>query len=78
MKEITDQYGLDLNGDWNKAQMPHIGRHPNEYHQWVLEQMQTISNTPGINQQLFIQQFNNQVINPVLQNPLMLNKIYWK
>lgn len=43
MKEITDKYGLDLDGDWNKAPMPHIGRHPNAYHLWVLNQMQTIN-----------------------------------
>jgi hypothetical protein len=78
MQEIADRYDLDLNGDWNKAQMPHQGRHPNAYHDWVLDNMNSISNTPGMNQQQFIQLFDLNVRQPVLQNPNMLYKIYWK
>jgi len=32
---------LDLNNDWNKALMPHQGRHPNAYHDYVLDNMRT-------------------------------------
>ncbi|MBP1617672.1 MAG: hypothetical protein H6Q14_1499 [Bacteroidetes bacterium] len=28
MEGIAKQFGLDLNGAWNKAAMPHLGRHP--------------------------------------------------
>ena len=78
MQKIANKYELDLDGNWNKARLPHIGRHPNDYHEWVLDKMNTISNMPNMNQQNFVIQYNRMVINPVLQNPSMLNKIYWK
>jgi len=78
MENIAQKYGLDLGGDWNKASMPHQGRHPNKYHEWVLNQMRTIDATPNMNQQLFIKQFNLNVRQPVLANPFMLRKKYWK
>ncbi|ENT1988961.1 AHH domain-containing protein [Campylobacter coli] len=28
---------MELDGDWNKVKMPHRGRHPNEYHEYILE-----------------------------------------
>ena len=31
-KDITDKYGLNLDGDWNVELLPHQGRHPNDYH----------------------------------------------
>ena len=34
-KQIASKYGLSLNGDWNKELLPHLGRHPNEYHEFV-------------------------------------------
>lgn len=40
MEGIAKQFGLDLNGAWNKAAMPHLGRHPNAYHNFVLKGMQ--------------------------------------
>ena len=78
MQKIANKYELDLEGNWNTASLPHIGRHPNDYHEWVLDKMNTISNMPNMNQQNFVIQYNRMVINPVLQNPSMLNKIYWK
>jgi len=35
MKKVADQYGLDLGDAWNKELMPHQGRHPNAYHDFV-------------------------------------------
>jgi RHS repeat-associated protein len=78
MEEIASKYGLDLDGDWNKQAMPHQGRHPNEYHKWVLDNMRTISNTPGMNQQQFIKAFDLKIRQPVINNPNMLRKFYWK
>ena len=77
MKEIAAKYDLDLNGDLNKTRMPHQGRHPNAYHRWVLDQMNTIDATPGMNQQQFINSFDLNVKQPVMNNPTMLRKIYW-
>ncbi|HHS6528660.1 TPA: AHH domain-containing protein, partial [Campylobacter jejuni] len=41
-QEILNSYDLKLNGDWNKVKMPHRGRHPNEYHEYILEKMSKI------------------------------------
>lgn len=41
-------------GEWNKAMMPHKGRHPNEYHEFVLDQMMTASKEAGNSTELFI------------------------
>ena len=78
MQEIADKYGLDLNGDWNKQALPHQGRHPNAYHQWVLENMYRIDVIPNMTQQQFIQLFDLNVRQPVINNPSMLYKNYWK
>lgn len=77
MKKITDRYDLDLNGDWNIEQMPHLGRHPNAYHDWVLYKMNLIDQMPNMNQQKFILEFNLEIKQPVLNNPDMLRKNYW-
>ena len=42
MEAIASKYGLNLNEPWNKEYMHHLGRHPNEYHNYVLEQMQKL------------------------------------
>ena len=77
MKEIADEYKLDLDGDWNKASMPHQGRHPNSYHQFVLNEMRTIR-IVSPTQEIFISNFQTNVIRPVMNNPSMLNKSFWK
>ena len=77
MKAITDKYGLDLNGDWNKELMPHLGRHPNYYHEYVLEQMTQISIIAGKNQNLFLDLYEQNVKMPIRNNPNMLYKNYW-
>lgn len=78
MDKIAGQYNLDLNGDWNKQALPHLGRHPNAYHQWVLDQMRIINAMPNMNQQNFIIQFDLMVKQPVIKNPDMLYKAYWQ
>lgn len=78
MKGITDKYDLDLNGDWNKQMLPHQGRHPNAYHSWVYDNMHTIDAMPNMNRQQFIHYFDLNVKQPVISNPDMLYKNYWK
>ncbi len=39
MKKIAKQFGLDLNEVWNKELMHCLGRHPNEYRDFVLSGM---------------------------------------
>ncbi|MBQ8714680.1 MAG: AHH domain-containing protein [Prevotella sp.] len=70
--EISQKYGLNLDDEWNKDLLPHIGRHPNAYHEWVLEQMRIIDNMLNMNQQQFINQFEIRVKQPIRNNPDML------
>ena len=78
MKRIAEKYNLDLDGDWNKELLPHMGKHPNYYHEWVIEQMRAIDNMLDMNQQKFIHQFEIKVKQPVRSNPEMLYKKYWE
>ena len=78
MEKITNKYGLKLDESWNKEMLPHLGRHPNAYHKWVLKQMKQIDAMPNMNQQNFIKQFNIKVIQPVKNNPEMLYKSFWQ
>ncbi len=66
MGDIAKQYGLELNGAWNKAAMPHLGRHPNAYHDFVLKGMQDAAAGAGGNQAKFLQLFDQYVKQPVL------------
>ena len=72
MEKIAQKYGLNLDNEWNKDLLPHIGRHPNAYHEWVLEQMRIIDNMLNMNQQQFINQFEIRVKQPIRNNPDML------
>lgn len=77
MEGIAKQFGLDINGAWNKAAMPHLGRHPNAYHEFVLKGMQDAAAGAGGNQAKFLQLFDQYVKQPVLQNPNLLRKSGW-
>lgn len=39
LEEIANRYELDLDDAWNKDLLPHQGRHPNAYHEYVLDSM---------------------------------------
>ncbi|WP_412674546.1 AHH domain-containing protein [Aneurinibacillus thermoaerophilus] len=41
IEAITKKYGLDLDEAWNKELLPHQGRHPNDYHEYVLDKLNT-------------------------------------
>ncbi|MCQ2135263.1 MAG: AHH domain-containing protein [Bacteroidales bacterium] len=58
MQEIASKYGLDLDGDWNKALMRHLGRHPNEYHDFVLQTMYLIDSEAAGDTQKFLNLFD--------------------
>ena len=78
MENIVKKYGLDLNGEWNMDKLPHQGRHPNEYHRFVLQQMKIIDVMPNMNQGRFINQFEQRVKVPLQNNPEMLYKKFWQ
>lgn len=77
MENIAKQFRLDLDGEWNKAAMPHLGRHPNAYHEFVLKGMKDAAAEAGGSQARFLQLFDQYVKQPVLQNPSLLRKSGW-
>ncbi len=77
MEAIAKKYGLSLNGAWNKAIMPHLGRHPNEYHSFVYSMMQKASKKAGKNKDEFLKLFDEYVRQPVVNNPEILRKSGW-
>ena len=74
---IAGKYGLELNGAWNKEKMRHLGRHPNEYHKFILHHMNQIDEIANGNKEIFLEKFE-QVKKEVLNKEEMLRKNYWK
>lgn len=58
--------------------MPHLGRHPNEYHQFVLNKMVQAAMKSGGSREEFLKLFKQSIIKPVLENPSLLRKSGWK
>jgi len=77
MSQIADEFGLSLNAAWNKQALPHLGRHPNAYHNFVLDGMQKARAGAGGSQAEFLNLFNQYVKQPVIQNPGLLRKSSW-
>lgn len=77
MEAIAKKYGLSLNGAWNKQILPHLGRHPNEYHNFVYNAMRKASSQAGTNKEQFLKLFNQYVQQPVIDNPELLRKSGW-
>lgn len=65
-----------MDGDWNKMDLPHQGRHPNAYHDFVLEQMRNFDQKSNGSKDIFLSMFDGlkQIIK---DNPEMLYKDYW-
>ena len=76
LKKITDKYGLDLDGDWNKAMMPHQGRHPYAYHEYVLEEMRAFDAMAQGDVGVFKALYEG-LKQEIKNNPEMLYKAYW-
>jgi RHS repeat-associated protein len=77
-KAIANKFGLDLGDNWNKVVVPHRGRHPNAYHNFVLSGMQRAAVEAGTSKEKFLNLFNSYVKEPVVNNPLILRKIGWE
>ena len=75
-EEITKKYDLDLDDEWNKESMPHQGRHPNAYHDYVLDNMKKIDEVANGNREDFVELFD-QLKQEIINNPDMLYKEYW-
>jgi len=56
--------------------MPHQGRHPNAYHDWILKELQSIDKVAKGNKEVFLELFEG-IKNTVKENPDMLRKSFW-
>jgi hypothetical protein len=77
-EDIISRYGLKLDEAWNKAKLPHKGRHANDYHKWVLEKMKEADDIANGNVNNFLVEFKKKVIDPVTKKPEMMYKKYWR
>ena len=77
LEEIANMYELDLDDAWNKDLLPHQGRHPNDYHEYVLDSMKQFDNIAQGDKDIFLKLFDN-LKNNVKSKPDMLYKDYWK
>ena len=73
---IAKKYGLDLDDDWNKEFLPHQGRHPNSYQNYVLESMRQYDSIAQGNKNIFLQLFEN-LKKEISSNPNILYKDFW-
>lgn len=77
MEKIAKQFGLELNEAWNKKLMHHLGRHPNDYHEFVLFNMKKAAKEAKGDAKVFVELFEEYVKTPVINNPDLLNKSGW-
>lgn len=59
-EEIADKYGLNLDDDWNKELLPHIGRHLNLYHDFILERIMEIDQVANGNVSIFLRLYKEK------------------
>lgn len=76
-EDITNKYNLDLDGDWNKASMPHKGRHPNAYHEYIIQNIREFDKISNGNSDVFLGLFN-KMKNNIINTPDILTKKFWK
>jgi hypothetical protein len=73
---LLRKYNLDLNGEWNKVLIPHKGRHPNMYHEWILENLRDFDLISLGDTNKFLELFN-EIKSRIIKNPDMLGKSFW-
>ncbi|MBC2169550.1 T7SS effector LXG polymorphic toxin [Listeria booriae] len=76
MENVTKKYGLDLDESWNKELLPHQGRHPNAYHEYVLDKLNTYDAIAQGDRELFLELYEELKFQ-IRVNPDMLYKEYW-
>ena len=78
MEEIAEEFGLKLDESWNKELLPHQGRHPDVYHEFVIEGMERAASEAKGSSSKFKELFNKYVKEPVRNNPELLRKKGWE
>lgn len=74
---ITQKYGLNLDDTWNKELLPHQGKHPSVYHEYVLDLMEQIDQIAQGDKKVFLQLYEELVKDTIRKNPKMLYSEYW-
>ncbi|KXT70545.1 AHH domain-containing protein [Streptococcus cristatus] len=77
-ERIVQRYNLDLDEMWNKELLPHQGRHPNAYHEFVKDKLNFIDGVANGNQEIFLDLYEKEVRSIIRNNPDMLYSNYWK
>jgi hypothetical protein len=77
-EEIAGKYGLGLDEPWNTELLPHLGRHPDLYHDFVLQGMMEADEAAEGDVMTFMQEFETRVKAPVRENPGMLRSAWWE
>jgi RHS repeat-associated protein len=76
-QKIVLKYGLKLDESWNKGIMPHLGRHPNEYHNYMLNSLKKIDKVAKGSKEIFMKLFD-KLKQEIINSPEMLNKRFWE
>jgi RHS repeat-associated protein len=74
---ILKKYGLNVNDNWNKAILPQSGKHPIQYHDFVLDELRKIDAIANGNKEHFLKLFEERIVQPIRQNPDRLYKTGW-
>ena len=77
LEEVAKKYDLKLDDAWNKDLLPHQGRHPNEYHEYILDSMKQFDDIAQGDKDIFLILFEG-LKEDVKNNPDKLYKNYWK
>lgn len=80
MKSIADEFGMDLNGKWNKLNLPaniHRGRHPYAYHDEVLRRTTEARNIANGSTKKFLKEFK-KIVDWIKKHPDCVRKSFWK
>jgi hypothetical protein len=68
---------LDLNGDWNKIEIPQNGRHPDAYHEAINKELVKIDQEAAGDPSIFMDLFNQRIKLPLQENSEKLFKEYY-
>ena len=76
-ERIVSKYGLKLTESWNKERLHHLGRHPNQYHKWIHEQLFIADKKAKGDRALFLAEFE-KTKQRIRDNEALLRKKGWK
>lgn len=75
--QIFQKYGLLLSDMWNKRLLPHLGRDPNEYHEFMLSKLKEFDAIAQGDINIFMQLIKD-LERIITLHPDMLYKNYWR